>query len=72
MGEREERGERGERADIDEREEREEREPDRYYISETDKQAKNGKKRISKASYSIYIGISRSARIKSAHKHIGY
>ena len=29
-------------------------------------------KRISKASYSIYIGISRSARIKSTHKHIGY
>ena len=31
---------------------REEREPDRYYISETDKQAKNGKQISKKASYS--------------------
>ena len=43
-GERGERGEREERAEIEEREEREEREPDIYYISETDEQAKNGKK----------------------------
>ena len=43
MGEREKRGER-------ERRQREEREPDRYYISETDKQAKNGKN-ISKKSF---------------------
>ena len=54
MGEREERGERGDRgereesAEIEEREERDEKEPDRYYISETDKQAKNGKKGLVK------------------------
>ena len=43
-----ERRERRESADIEEREEREEREPDRYYISETDKQAKDGKKGLVK------------------------
>ena len=35
-----------------ERRQREEREPDRYHISETDKQAKNGKNISKKASYS--------------------
>ncbi len=71
-GERRERRERRERGESGDRGKRGGRgDPDIYYISETDKQAKNGKKGLVKL-HSIYIGISRPAKIKSAHIHIGY